>query len=216
MILALAAPPKSLWYLTRGSGAVSLLLLTASVVLGIVTSVGASRRALPRFVIQGLHRNISLLVTVFIALHVATSVGDSYVPLRWVDAFVPLHAKYRTLWTGLGALALDVLLAITITSMLRVHIGLRAWRLVHWTAYACWPIAFVHGLGTGSDTTKTWMIALDVTCATAVVCSVWWRLSSYGPQPIPSTSAVANASMSTLAASGAPASSTGHRRDHRS
>lgn len=129
LILAAALPSKSLWYLTRGSGAVSLLLLTASLVLGVVTSVGAATESLPRFVVQALHRNISLLVTVFSAIHVATSVADSFVPITWVDALVPLHASYRPLWTGLGALAFDLLLALVITSLVRARIGLRAWRL---------------------------------------------------------------------------------------
>ncbi len=121
LILAAALPSKSLWYLTRGSGAVSLLLLTASLVLGVVTSVGAATESLPRFVVQALHRNISLLVTVFLAIHVATSVADSFVPITWVDALVPLHASYRPLWTGLGALAFDLLLALVITSLVRAR-----------------------------------------------------------------------------------------------
>ena len=181
LIVALSAPPKSLWYLTRGSGAVSLLLLTASTVLGIVTTIGASRPALPRFVVQALHRNISLLVTVFIAIHVATSVADSYVPLGVVDAFVPLHAGYRPVWTGLGAVAVDLLLALLVTSLLRVRVGLRVWRTVHWTAYACWPIALVHALGTGSDTRSRWMVGLDVACVAVVMGSVWWRLAVRRP-----------------------------------
>jgi len=181
LILAGALPSKSLWYLTRGSGAVSLLLLTASLVLGLVTTVGATTDALPRFVVQALHRNISLLVTVFVAIHVATSVADSFVPISWIDALVPLHASYRSLWTGLGALAFDLLLALIVTSLVRVRIGARAWRLVHWTAYACWPIAFVHGLGTGSDSQRTWMLVLDSACLVAVVGSLWWRLAARRP-----------------------------------
>lgn len=181
LILAAALPSKSLWYLTRASGAVSLLLLTASLVLGVVTSVGATTESLPRFVVQALHRNISLLVTVFLAIHVATSVADSFVPITWVDALVPLHASYRSLWTGLGALAFDLLLALVITSLVRARIGLRAWRLVHWTAYACWPIAFVHGLGTGSDSQRMWMLVLDSACLVTVVSSVWWRLVARRP-----------------------------------
>jgi hypothetical protein len=181
VVLAIGMPPKALWYLTRGSGAVSLVLLTASVVLGLATSIGVNTVGLPRFVVQGLHRNISLLVTVFIALHVATSIGDGYVPLRWIDTFVPLHSAYRPVWTGLGAVAVDLLIAIVVTSLLRVRLGLRAWRIVHWTSYACWPIAMVHGLGTGSDTRATWMLALDGLCAATVVGMLWWRLAARPP-----------------------------------
>ena len=70
---------------------------------------------------------------------------------RLVDVVVPFVGAYRPFWLGLGALALDLLAALIVTSLLRARIGLRAWRAVHWVAYACWPVALVHGLGTGSD-----------------------------------------------------------------
>jgi len=166
---------KALWYLTRGTGVVTLLLLTVSVVLGIVTSVRWASPRWPRFVVEWTHRNVSLVVLVFLAIHVATAVIDSFAPLRWVDAVVPLSSAYRPLWVGFGAVTLDLLLAVTVTSLVRVRLGFRTWRVVHWAAYACWPSAVLHGLGTGSDTRQGWMLVVVGTALAVVVAAICWR-----------------------------------------
>ena len=57
-----------------------------------------------------------------------------------------------------------LLIAVVVTSLLRDRIGLRTWRLVHWLTYAFWPIALIHGVGTGSDTNAPWMFAINVAC----------------------------------------------------
>jgi sulfoxide reductase heme-binding subunit YedZ len=171
-----ALTTRSLWYLARGTGAVSLVLLTAIVALGICThaSVGAPR--LPRFATALLHRNLSLLVLVFLAVHIASSVLDPYAAISWTDALIPLRAGYRPLWLGLGAVAFDLVLALTITSLLRTRLGLRAWRSVHWLAYACWPIALVHGLGTGSDVRRDWLLWIVAASVATILGAVCWRI----------------------------------------
>ncbi len=174
---------SALWYLTRGTGVVSLLLLTGVVVLGITGRVGWSAQRWPRFLTQGLHRNLSLMAVAFICVHVATSVVDGYAPIRWIDALVPFASAYRPVWLGLGAVAFDLVLALVITSLLRVRLGLRAWRAVHWLAYACWPIAIVHGLGTGSDTRSVWMLGFVAACIASVGWALAWRERAIAPAP---------------------------------
>jgi methionine sulfoxide reductase heme-binding subunit len=174
MIFSLHGP--GLWYATRATGLVTLLLLTASVLLGILTAGRFSTRRWPRFLSQGLHRNLSLLVLVFLALHVGTTVIDTYTSISLTAAFVPFTSSYKTVWLSFGAVALDMLVALVITSLLRMRIGHRAWRRVHWLAYACWPVALVHGLGIGTDKNATWVFALTVACAVSVVAVTTWRL----------------------------------------
>ena len=106
---------------------------------------------MPRFVVAGLHRNVSLLVVVFVGVHIATAVLDPYAGIRLIDAVVPFASSYRPVWVGLGALAVDLLAAVIVTSLVRVRLGLRAWRAVHWAVYVIWPVAVVHALGSGSD-----------------------------------------------------------------
>jgi hypothetical protein len=176
-----AAGPSAVWYLTRGTGLVALLLLTASVVLGVLQVQRWSPPGSPRFVVVTLHRAVSLLVVVLVCVHVLTAVLDRFAPIRLVDAVLPFAGAYRPLWLGLGALAFDLLIALTVTSLLRRRLGLWAWRGVHWLAYACWPVALVHGWGTGSDTKTTWMLAITLACAGAVLASVAWRAATAGP-----------------------------------
>ncbi len=174
-MLALAKT-QAMWYFTRGTGLVALLLLSASVVLGIVEVSTWSKPHWPRFVTAGLHRNISLLAVVFVGVHIATSVLDGFAPIGWLDSVVPFLSPYRPIWLGLGALAFDLMLAVVITSMLRRRLGYPTWRTIHWLSYACWPIALVHGLGTGSDTRIGWVLFVSLACLAAVLGAVWWRL----------------------------------------
>jgi Ferric reductase like transmembrane component len=179
-LLAAASSPV-LWYVARASGAIALVLLTLSVVGGIVTSVRWSSERLPRFVTQLLHRNVSLLALVLIGIHIATIVIDGFAPIGWIDTVVPFRSGYRPFWLGLGAIALDLVLALIVTSLLRHRIGQRTWRVVHWSAYACWPLVVLHGLGAGSDTKSGVMLVTTVACIVLVVVAIWWRLASGWP-----------------------------------
>ena len=174
MSLSLHGP--GLWYATRATGLVTLLLLTASVLLGILTAGRFSSERWPRFLSQGLHRNLSMLVLVFMVLHVGTTLIDTYVSIPVTAAFIPFISSYHTIWLGLGAVASDLLLALLATSLLRKRIGHRSWRLVHWLAYACWPVAVAHGLGIGTDRNATWVFVLTMACALAVLAVATWRL----------------------------------------
>ncbi len=177
MIVA-AINSQDLWYMTRGSGLMALVLLTVSVVLGISQIGRVSGPSMPRFVVAGLHRNVSLLSVVFLAVHVATAIADPFAPIAVVDTFVPFVGTYRPVWLGLGAIATDLLLALVVTSLLRYWIGYRTWRALHWAAYACWPIAVWHGLGTGSDTRVGWVQVIYVVCSVAVLVALGWRLTT--------------------------------------
>jgi predicted ferric reductase len=176
-----AAGPSTYWYLTRSTGAVALLLLTLAVVLGILDVRRVTTPRWPRFVVDSLHRNASLLAMAFLALHVLTSVLDSFAPISLVEAFIPFVGSYRPFWLGLGAVALDLLVAVTITSVLRQRLGYGSWRAIHWLTYASWPIALLHSFGTGSDVNSGWLLALSVACLLAVLAAVLVRVLSGWP-----------------------------------
>ena len=183
MLAVSSTNTKAYWYLTRGTGVVSLVLLTLSVALGIAEVVRYASPGWPRFVLAALHKNASLLVTVFLGVHILTAVADSFAPIRFLDAVIPFVGRYRPVWLGLGALAFDLVLALVATSLIRECLGYRAWRVVHWTAYVCWPIAFLHGLGTGTDTRARWGLFVNVGCLIAVLFAVWWRVGASHTAP---------------------------------
>jgi sulfoxide reductase heme-binding subunit YedZ len=173
-----------LWYTTRGAGAVSLVLLSAVVVLGALSTLRFETASWPRFLTTGLHRNVSLTAVVFLALHIVTAVVDPFTHLGWLAAVVPFSSYYRTFWLGLGVIAFELLAAVSVTSLIRGFIGHRAWRAVHWLAYASWPVAVVHSFGTGTDAWSAWMIVIDVVCILAVLGAVVARLSTRSPDPL--------------------------------
>jgi predicted ferric reductase len=169
-----------LWYTTRGAGVVSMVLLSGVMTLGLLTRARAGGRRWPRFLTAALHRDLSLMALVFLALHIVTAVVDPYTHLGITAATVPFGSYYRTFWLGLGTVAFELMLAIAATSLLRTVIGQRAWRAVHWLAYACWPVVIAHGLGTGTDAGSLWMSAMTVACVAGVLAAAAWRLLSPG------------------------------------
>lgn len=194
--LAATVGPSAYWYLTRASGTVALILLTLSVVLGVLDVEQYSSPRVPRFVVDGVHRTTSLLAVVFLIVHILTSALDSFASIPLIDAIVPFAGTYRPFWLGLGAASFDLVLAIVVTSLVRRRLGYRAWRFTHWLAYASWPIALLHGLGTGSDVKTTWMLVVSGVCLTAVLLAVWMRVISGWPDRIrPRSAALALAAV---------------------
>jgi hypothetical protein len=177
-----SAGPSAYWYLTRGTGTIALILLTLSVALGVANIRRLCTAGIPRFVFDAVHRNVSLLAVAFIVVHILTSVLDSFAPINLIDAVVPFVSAYRPLWMGLGAVAFDLLLAVAITSLLRQRFGYRTWRVVHWTAYASWPVALLHGLGTGSDTRSAWMLAVVAGTVVIVLVAAVSRATAGWPE----------------------------------
>lgn len=167
---------STLWFLSRATGIVAFVLLTTSVLLGVATSMRIQTRHVPRFVVEHLHRNVTVLVLVLTAIHVASIVLDRFAPIGWAASVVPFSSPYRPIWLSLGALGLDLLLAVAVTSWLRHRIGFRSWRFVHWAAYAAWLGVLVHAFGTGTDTSEGWALLVEGGAAALVIIAVWFRL----------------------------------------
>lgn len=167
---------SALWYLSRGTGVVSLVLLTVVVVLGVLTRGGRPLPGLPRFAVAGLHRNASLVAVAFLAVHIATAVIDPYVTITWFATIVPFVSSYQPLWVGLGALSLDLMLAAIVTSLLRQRIGRRVWRAIHLSVYASWPVALVHSFTLGPDVRSGVQLWLAVLCVAASAAAIAWRV----------------------------------------
>lgn len=173
---------NAVWYLMRGSGVTTLLLLTGVVVLGILTSRKTSLPTLPRFATMSLHRSVSMLAMVFLTLHVVTAVLDPYAQVELLDTAVPFLGSWQALMLGLGTLSLDLLVAVMVSSLLMRHVSRRTWRTIHWLGYASWPLAFVHSLGTGSDAGTLWLRGLAVAMFATICAALYYRLEPRADQ----------------------------------
>jgi hypothetical protein len=180
-IAAAVTSPSAYWYLTRGTGTIALILLTLSVALGVANVRRLRTANVPRFVLDAVHRNASLLAMAFLLVHIVTSLLDGFAPIKLLDVIIPFSSAYRALWIGFGAVGFDLLVAVMITSLLRRRFGYRAWRVTHWTAYASWPVALLHGLGTGSDTKAGWMLVIVGGCVIVLIVAVVARATAGWP-----------------------------------
>jgi sulfoxide reductase heme-binding subunit YedZ len=189
----------ALWYASRSTGIICLVLMTAVMVLGALVNRQGRLPGLPKFAVTGLHRNLSLLSVAFLAIHVITAVADPFVTIGIAAVFVPLASPYRALWIGLGAVSLDLMVALVATSLARARIGRRTWRAVHWLAYLSWPVALVHSVGSSSDLQSGPLLFLAIGCTAVVAAALAWRIAG-AAQSVPR----ARRAAAVLASSGAP------------
>jgi methionine sulfoxide reductase heme-binding subunit len=203
----------ALWYMSRATGVVALLLLTAVMLLGLLVTRQGRLPGLPRFAVSGLHRNLSLLATAFVAIHVLSAVTDGYVNIPVTAAVVPLASPYERLWLGLGAVSFDLMLAAVATSLLRRHLSRKAWRAVHLTAYASWPVAWLHSVFASGDLRHGVLCYLAIACAAAVIAAALWRASAAG-RDVPRAERV-GLLMSAVHDRGRPAGARQRERTHR-
>lgn len=166
---------EAFWALGRGSGVVLLALMTVSVLLGILTRSGRPLGPLPRFGVTLVHRNVALLSVVFLVVHVASLLLDPYAQLHLVDVVVPFLGTESPFWLGLGTAALDLMVAVTVTALIRRWIGQRLFKAVHWASYVLWSIALAHGLGQGSDAHSGWFLLGAAAAAVLVLAAAAWR-----------------------------------------
>lgn len=164
------------WYLSRATGVVALVLMTAVLVLGLLVVRNGKLTGLPRFAVTGLHRNLSLVSVAFVGVHIVTAIADSYVSIPIAAVIVPLTSGYERLALGLGAVSIDLTLALIITSLIRSRMNQKTWRGVHLLAYLSWPVAWLHGYTAAKDMQSGWLFALTFAMLLAVVAAVAWRL----------------------------------------
>lgn len=166
----------ALWYTSRATGVVSLVLLSAVLALGVLVNRQGRLPGLPRFAATSLHRSLSLLAVVFVGVHVLSAVADSYVSIRLAAVVLPGASAYEPLWMGLGAVTFDLMLAVVVTSLLRRHLPRAVWRAVHWLTYASWVVAVAHGFGADSDLRGGALLAVGIGCLVLVAGAVGWRV----------------------------------------
>jgi DMSO/TMAO reductase YedYZ heme-binding membrane subunit len=163
------------WILARASGLTAYVLLTSSVLAGIVLKARPFGRALKPASVADLHRFLAFLGLGLIALHGVALVLDGTVHIGPAALIVPGLVPYRPLWTALGVVAAELMLLVYVSFALRRRIGGRAWRRLHWLTYAVFVLATAHGLATGTDSGEVWTLALYGVATGAIVGAAGWR-----------------------------------------
>jgi DMSO/TMAO reductase YedYZ heme-binding membrane subunit len=134
-------------FLLKYMGVFALIGLTTAVGVGLVATDRIVMRPANRVVAQALHRGVSLAALTALVAHIVLEITARRVDV--IDAVVPFHAHFRTLYTGLGTIAFDLTVLIIITGYLRGKFAGKlpwAWRAIHAVAYLAWPLSIIHGL----------------------------------------------------------------------
>jgi methionine sulfoxide reductase heme-binding subunit len=166
------------WYASRATGVICLGLLSLVAILGILVNRQGRLPGLPRFAITGLHRNIALLTVTFLGLHIVTAIADGYANIPWLSAIVPFTSGYERFWIGLGTVAIDLVAAVIVTSLLRDRLTPSLWRAVHWLSYGAYPVTVGHALGASKDLRSGWLLTLTAVTVLTVVAAISYRVTS--------------------------------------
>lgn len=199
MTLALTTP--YLWYTTRATGIVAMILFTIVVSLGTLVANRIGGTFVGRFEINELHRSLSIVAMVFLFIHIASTVLDSFVSTGLISAFIPMTSNYKRIPIAIGAVGFDLLLAVWISSLLKVRIANRSWRFIHWFSWLAFTASIAHAYTTGTDAHHGLGMLLVAACAGVVVLAALWRF--FG-RP---TRAAGRTALSPLARTAAPVAS---------
>lgn len=164
------------WYAARAGGVVAYVLLSSAVVIGLSLAGKERLERWPRFALEDVHRFLGLVAGTFISLHVLMILIDSQAHLSPAQLFVPFTAGYRPLWTGMGVVAGELLLALAIANRYRRRISYRRWRRLHYLNFVVWLAATAHGLGSGTDRGSIWLLAIYLLAIEAVAVLTVRRL----------------------------------------
>ena len=172
----------AVWLTARGAGLSALVLLSIATALGAYVSV-SRLGPVARTVLQYVHRAAGALGIGVLVLHVATILADSFAHVGVTGAVIPFTAGYRATWVGLGTIAAYLLLAVAALGFARGRLattprGAARWRVLHMGGYLAWGVAMVHGLMSGTDTGKAWVVALYAACAAMVLGALGFRVMS--------------------------------------
>jgi hypothetical protein len=177
------------WIIARAAGLTAYVLLTGSVLAGLVVKAKPFGRALRAATAVDLHRTIALLALGALAVHGTALLLDQTVRVGIGALLVPGIAAYRPLWTGLGVVAAELMVVVYGSFSLRRRIGQKAWRKLHWVTYGLFTAATAHGLMAGSDSNRGWAVGLYLGAAGAVAFATAWRVlvpaGPPRPQPLP-------------------------------
>lgn len=163
------------WIQARASGLVAYLLLTCSVLGGLVLKSRPFGKALKPPAVLDLHRFLALLALGATALHGLTLVLDQSITITWLDLLVPGTLPYRPVWTGIGVVAAELMLLVYVSFSQRKRIGQKNWRRLHWAAYGVFGAMTVHGVMSGTDTRQPWVLGVYVGAIGAVVTATAFR-----------------------------------------
>jgi methionine sulfoxide reductase heme-binding subunit len=153
-------PSEYIWWLaSRASGIVALMLITASVALGLTMAARVVTARGIRPMLARIHEHTALGGLIAIAVHGITLIGDAWLNPGVDGVLIPFTMGYEPIFTGLGTVAGYLAVALGLSFYARRRIGAKLWRKAHRATVVVYVLAVVHTLGAGSDAGSSWLRA---------------------------------------------------------
>lgn len=176
--------PQTWWYVSRASGMVAAVLLGLAVLWGLLLSTGViERRGLPAW-LTDLHRHLSGLTVIFVAVHLVALVADSYQHFSWLELFVPFASGWKAGPVAWGVGAFWALVVVQVSSLARRRIGKARWRKLHYLSYPVALMTALHAAQAGTDATNPVFRATSVALIVALGAMTVFRVVYRRPRPI--------------------------------
>lgn len=169
-----ATGSKSFWFISRSTGVLGWLLLTFSVMWGMVQSGALGRPTIPPALAFGLHNFLSLAGLALVTVHGVILLGDSYLKLSVADIAIPFASTYEPFLMGLGIFSFYMMIVLTVSFYLRSKIGNKTFRAIHYASYLAYLLGLWHSWALGTDSGILWPVYLLATVA--VLFLLWQRI----------------------------------------
>lgn len=169
---------QAMWYITRAAGIMAYLLLWLSTAWGLAIPSKILSDVLTGDFAFDFHQFISLLSLGFLGLHVFILTADRYLPYSPAQVLVPFISPYRPVWVGLGSIAFYLTLLVTVTFYLKKRIGMKQFRVIHYSSLVAYLLAVVHALFAGTDSSlPATLILYGVTFLVVLFLVAYWMVA---------------------------------------
>ena len=165
------------WLIARASGLLAYALVTATVVAGLTVKTRLLR-SVRLASVTDIHRFLSLAALLAVSGHAIALILDETVNVTPLAVVVPGLVPYRTVWSAFGVVTIELMAVIHLSFRLRKRIGVKNWRRLHYASYLVFTAATIHGLLTGTDSSRIWALGIYAIAMGLVVSLTVWRIDS--------------------------------------
>ncbi|MEM7117514.1 MAG: hypothetical protein AAF614_34090 [Chloroflexota bacterium] len=177
----LLASEKLAWYLTRASGVVGYLLMTASTLWGLLLSTKLAKQLVPPWLSLAMHNYLSWAAIGISAFHAFVLLFDSYYTYTVADLLIPFTGPYNPMWVGIGTIGFYIMLLTAVSFYVRKQIGQKNWRRLHYLTFIAYIMSTLHGYMAGTDASLLMPVYIGSGLATLFL--TLYRILAAGQKP---------------------------------
>ena len=171
------------WFIARITGLTAFAVLSLSVLSGEALRTSVLDFLAKNRAIRKLHDFTTPLWLPLVFAHVIALLFDKTAAIQPINVVIPFVTTYEPYLVpiGLGTVAFDIVMIVTITSWLRSRMNNTLWMWIHRTSYIAFVAVFFHAALSGTDFDAPLVSALAWSTAAGLAILgisriVWGRL----------------------------------------